>query len=179
MRSLLRFTCMTEKDGNQRPQCVLCSSLFSNTNLKSSKLSAHFNKQHGGAAVGHDIDTLKSTRAQFDHSETLRTFGFVSLEKPLLQASYQVAYLCAKKKKPHTIAEELVKPCALEMAKIVLGPDAQKKLQQVPSSNDVIHSRIHAMSQDILQQVSEDIKASPLEVGIQLDKNSCSVNHCN
>ncbi|CAM5079369.1 unnamed protein product [Natator depressus] len=154
-----RFTCTKEKDGNQRPQCVLCSSLFSNANLKPSKLSEHFNKQHGGAAAGHDIDTLTSTRARFDSSGTLRTFGFVSLEKPLLQACYQVAYLCPKEKKPHTAAEELVKPYALEMAKIVLGPDAQKKLQQVPLSNGVIRSRIHEMSQDILQHV---IKISKL-----------------
>lgn len=101
----------------------------------------------------------------------------MSLEKPLLQASYQVAYLRAKEKKPPTVAEELVKPCALGMAKIVLGRDAQKKLQQVPLSNDVIRSRIHAMSQDILQQVLEDIKASPLKVGIQLDE-STDVDGC-
>ncbi|CAM5125424.1 unnamed protein product [Natator depressus] len=58
------------------------------------------------------------------------------------------------------------------MAKIVLGPDAQKQLQQVPLSNDVIRSRIHDMSQDIFQQVIEDIKASPLKVCIQLDKST-------
>ena len=34
--------------------------------------------------------------------------------------------------KPHTIGETLVKPCALEMAKIVLGEDAVKQLSQVP-----------------------------------------------
>ena len=39
------------------------------------------------------------------------------VEKPLMQASYEIILLCAKKKKTHTIAEELVKPCALEMAK--------------------------------------------------------------
>ena len=38
--------------------------------------------------------------------------------------------MCAKKKKPHTIAEDLVKPCALEIAKIVLGSEAQQKLQK-------------------------------------------------
>ncbi|CAM2117403.1 unnamed protein product [Caretta caretta] len=63
------------------------------------------------------------------------------------------------------------------MAKIVLGPDAQKKLQQVPLSNDVIHSQIHEMSQDILQQVIEDIKARPLKVGIQFDE-STDVDGC-
>jgi hypothetical protein len=35
-----------------------------------------------------------------------------------------------------------------------LEPDAQKKLQHIPLSKDVILSRIHEMSQDILQQVT-------------------------
>ena len=52
-------------------------------------------------------------------------------------------HFCApKKNKPHTIAEELVKPCAMEKAKTVLGIEAKKKLSLVPLPNDVIHSRI-------------------------------------
>ncbi|XP_068206220.1 protein FAM200C-like [Palaemon carinicauda] len=94
------------------------------------------------------------------------------------KASYKVALLCAKKKKSHTIAEELVKHCALEMAKIVLGTEAEKKLKQIPLSNDIIHSRIHDMSQDVLQQVITDLKASPFRVSIQLDE-STDVSFCN
>ncbi|XP_005005209.1 protein FAM200C [Cavia porcellus] len=169
------FTCTTEVDGTQRPQCVLCNSVFSNADLRPSKLSDHFNRQHGGVA-GHDLSS--HTPAPSDQSKTLKTLGVAAHEDALLQASYQFAYLCAKEKNPHTIAEKLVKPCALEIAQIVLGPDAQKKLEQVPLSDDVIHSRIDEMSQDILQQVLEDIKASPLKVGIQLaettDMDDCS-----
>ena len=54
--------------------------------------------------------------------------------------AYQVAYQIAKSKKPHEIGEELIKPCILEMAKIVLGKGAEKKLQQVSLLNDVIHN---------------------------------------
>ncbi|XP_005376317.1 PREDICTED: protein ZBED8 [Chinchilla lanigera] len=169
------FTCTTEVDGTQCPQCVLCNSVFSNADLRPSKLSDHFNRQHGGIA-GHDLNSHMP--APSDQSKTLKTLGVASHEDALLQASYQFAYLCAKEKNPHTIAEKLVKPCALEIAQIVLGPDAQKKLEQVPLSDDVIHSRIDEMSQDILQQVLEDIRASPLKVGIQLaettDMDNCS-----
>jgi len=171
------FTFTTEKDGTQRPQCILCCNKFSNANLKPSKLNEHFTKQHGGVDAGYDFESLKSKRVRFDKSGTITTFGFISHEKPLLQASYQVAYICAKKKKPHTIAEELVKPCALEMAKIMLGTEAQQKLQQIPLSNDVIRTRISDISKDILQQVIEDIKASNVPVGIQLDE-STDVENC-
>ncbi|KAK3862332.1 hypothetical protein Pcinc_031801 [Petrolisthes cinctipes] len=63
------------------------------------------------------------------------------------------------------------------MAKTVLGSDAEKKLKQVPLSNDIIHSRISDMSRDILQQVITDMKASPVKVSIQVDE-STDVSFC-
>ena len=74
------------------------------------------------------------------------------------------------KNKPHTVAEELVKPCAMKMAKSVLGVEAKKKLNLVPLSNDIISSRICDLSKDILQQVIADIKTSPTKVSFQLDE---------
>ena len=166
------FTCVTEADGTQRPQCMLCSIVFANANLKSSRLNEHFNNRHGGTDAGHDLNSLKIKRERFDRSGTLSELGFVSVEKPLLQASYEVALLCAREKEAHTIAEELLKPCALEMAKIMLGTEAEKKLKQIPLSNDIIRSRINDMSRDILQQVITDLKASPVKVSIQLDEST-------
>ena len=59
-----------------------------------------------------------------------------------------------------------MKPCAMEMAKSVLGVEVEKKLSLVPLSNDIISSRIRDLSEDILQQVIADIKASPTKVGL-------------
>ena len=69
------------------------------------------------------------------------------------------------------LREELIKPCILRMADIVLGREAVKKLQQVPLSNDVIHNRIVNMIKDILKQVVADINASPIRISQQLDLN--------
>ncbi|CAM1324282.1 ZBED8 (predicted) [Pycnogonum litorale] len=108
------FTCTGKPEDLQKPQCMLCDTVFSNANLKPSKLQEHFNNRHGGADLaGHDVESLKVKRARFDSRKTLPKLGFVSVDKPLLMASYQVAYKVAKSKKPHTIAEELIKPCAL------------------------------------------------------------------
>ena len=79
--------------------------------------------------------------------------------------------------KPHTVGEELIKPCILKIADIVLGKEAAKKLQQVSLSNDVIHNRIIDMSEDILEQVIADIKASPVTISLQLDE-STDVSNC-
>lgn len=95
-----------------------------------------------------------------------------------MRASYQVAYQIAKSKKPHTVDEELIKPCALEMAKIVLGKEAEKKLQQVSLSNDVIRNRIIDMSEDILEQTVADIKASLVQISLQVDESTDISNYC-
>ena len=176
------FTFITEKDGTQRPQCVLCGTMFSNSNLKLSKLDEHFRNRHGGVNAGNDIATLQVKRARFDRAGTLRMYGFSPPEKPLLLASYEAAYQIVKSKKPHTVGEELIKPCILKIADIVLGKEAAKeaakKLQQVSLSNDVIHNRIIDMSKDILEQVIADIKASPVTISLQLDE-STDVSNCN
>ena len=171
------FTCLTETDGTERPQCILCSKVLSNANLKPSRLKEHFDNRHGGAKSGNDLNTLKIKRIRFDQSGTLEKHGFSPIGKPLLHASYKVAFLCARKNKPHTVAEELVKPCAMEMAKLLLGVEAEKKLSLVPLSNDIISSRIRDMSEDILQQVVADVKASPIKVSLQLDE-STDVSSC-
>src|SRR6218665_484426 len=38
------FTCLTERDGNQRPQCMLCDVTLSNSSLAPAKLREHFMK---------------------------------------------------------------------------------------------------------------------------------------
>ena len=171
------FIFITEKNGTQRPQCVLCGTMFSNSNLKPSKLDEHFKNGHGGVNAGNNIATLQVKRARFDRAGTLRMYGFSPPEKPSLLASYEAAYQIVKSKKRITVGEELIKPCIFKIADIVLGKEAAKKLQQISLSNDVIHNRIIDMSEDILEQVIADIKASPVTISLQLDE-STDVSNC-
>ena len=64
------FTCNTEKDGTQHLQCVMCSIMFSNANLKPSKLNEHFTNKHGNKQGGknaeNDIETLRVKTAKLD-----------------------------------------------------------------------------------------------------------------
>ena len=49
----------------------------------------------------------------------------------LVEASYAASLIIAKQIKPFTIGETLVKPYALEMARLVLGQESEKKLRQI------------------------------------------------
>jgi hypothetical protein len=81
-----------------------------------------------------------------------------------------VAYRIAKHRKPHTIGEILVKPCALEMVELVCGLEQTKTLEAVPLSNNVIYSRIVYISFNILKHVIEELAASPFRFSMQLDE---------
>jgi hypothetical protein len=75
---------------------------------------------------GDSLESLKQKKARFHSSGTLPKLGFGSTQKPLLEASYKVAYLIAKNKKLHTIGENLTKPCALHMVEVVLGKQQRR-----------------------------------------------------
>lgn len=97
---------------------------------------------------------------------------FVPITKPILQASYEVAYLTAKQGKPNTIGETLVKPAALKMANLILGTAAENRLSQISLSNDTISERIEDMSKDILAQVVTDLISSPAKFSLHLDETT-------
>ena len=91
-----------KKDGTERPQCILCSKVFLNANLKPSRLKEHLNNHLGGAKSGNDLNTLKIKMARFHQSGSLEKHGFFPIDEPLLHASCKVAFLRTKKKRSHT-----------------------------------------------------------------------------
>ena len=111
------FTCTETNEALQKLQCMFCNIVFSNTNLKPSKLQEPLNNRHCGADVsGHDVESLKANRIQFESQGTLPKLGFVSADKPILMALYHVT---SKSKKPYTIAEDLIKLSVLQITKTV------------------------------------------------------------
>jgi len=75
-----------------------------------------------GAQSGNDFNTLKNKRARLIVMEPYYT-DLYRWKKQLLLASYQVAFLCVKKRKRHTVAEELVIPCGLRYCQSFLISD--------------------------------------------------------
>lgn len=77
-----------------------------------------------------------------------------------------------KVKASHSAPENLIKPCAIRMVELVLGTEAAKKMKDVPLSNDVIAGRVADMSCDILDQIVQEIKDSPIRISLQLDEST-------
>jgi hypothetical protein len=125
------YTCCLDRDGTGKPQCVFCAQVLCNDNMRHAKLREHFSIPHPGNPRDL-LESLKQKKARFHSSGTLPKSGSGSTQKPLLEASYKVAYLITKNKKPHTIGENLIKPCAPKMVEIVLGKQQRKQIAEIP-----------------------------------------------
>ena len=159
------------RNGLDCAQCLYCSYVMSNASLRPSKLANHRDKKHPQKKTA-GIETMSVKRARYDREASITHFGFLQEEKPALQCSYEVAYRIAKCKKPHIIAEDLIKPCSEKMVEILHGSAAKKKIQQVLLSNDTIRRRIDSMAVDVCQQVCTEIKESTLQASVQFDEST-------
>ena len=86
------------------------------------------------------------------------------MQKPLLRASYEVAYQSIQVKATHSAKKNRIKLCAIRMVELVLGTEAAKKMKGLPLSNDVIADGIANMSCDILDKIVQEIKDSPIRI---------------
>lgn len=66
----------------------------------------------------------------------------------LQAASYEVSYLIAKSKKPHTIGETLILPAAKAMCQAMDNEKIASQLKQVPLSDNTVARRIDDMAND-------------------------------
>jgi len=78
--------------------------------------------------------------------------------------------------KPHTIGEQLVKPAAIDMARLICGNDVASKLQSVSLSNDTVKSRIADLSLNIKNQVVARMKKAG-KWSYQLDEATDTGKH--
>ncbi|GFV51471.1 zinc finger BED domain-containing protein 5 [Trichonephila clavipes] len=71
-------------------------------------------------------------------------------------------------KKPHTIAEELILPAAIEIVETMFGDNFAKELQSIPLSNDTVSRRIDDIAEDVEQQLFGKLRDKLFS--IQLDE---------
>ena len=86
--------------------------------------------------------------------------------------SYTAAYLIARSKKANNIGENLIKPCLVEMADILLGNEAARKLSKISMSDNSVKKHIKDMSSDILAQIVHGTKKIAFPIALQLDKST-------
>ena len=158
-----------EKGDEQLPQYVICFKTLSNASMKTYQLKQHLSNIHP-QFNGKNRSFFEMKASSFKKMKMYSAGRFQSQSNAILTASYVVSLQVAKAKKPHNIAETLIKPCLVECAGILFGESAKSKINQVSLCNNSVKSRITDMACDIKSQLIENIKASPV-FGIQLDES--------
>lgn len=103
------------------PFCLLCEQTLCNDSMKPAKMELHLNtkhKEHAKKNLRYFSD-LKMKREQQPKINSLFRMKAKNLDRGT-EASYQISLLIAKKGKPHTIGEELIKPALAIFARTVL-----------------------------------------------------------
>ena len=92
------------------------------------------------------MSALSSQKAFFTKQNDLR--------RSLVVASYEMALLLAKKKKPFTDGEEILKPALEIAARMLADKQAETKLKDIPLSNNTMMRRVEDIAENVREQVA-------------------------
>ncbi|GFU35778.1 zinc finger BED domain-containing protein 5 [Nephila pilipes] len=109
-----------------RPQCIICGDQLSNESMVPCKLKRHLYSSHPSCA-NEDKQYFKRFLEQNKKQKKFMKSAVTVFEKAL-EASYHVAKLIARQKKPHTVGETLIKPACMEIVRLMLGPNEVKEM---------------------------------------------------
>ena len=158
------------------PQCVVCMRTLSNASMKPILLQCHFQTHHPDKKDC-DPNYFKRLGENAKKQQLDKTGKQYQQSVGIVTASYEIALLVAKNKKPHTIAEELIMPAVNVLVKHVIGDEAVSKLNSVFVSINTIQRRITEMFTDIKERIITEVQDSKYGFAIQLDE-STDVSNC-
>ncbi|GFU41849.1 zinc finger BED domain-containing protein 5 [Trichonephila clavipes] len=185
---------ITEVNGEEKPLCVICSKILAADSMKPNKLKRHFETLHVNEKA---LLTSKYSQEYLNFGFTItevngeekplcvicskilaadsmkpnklkRHFETLHMNEKALLTFYKVSYKIARCKKPHTIAEELILPAAIEIVETMFGDNFAKELQSIPLSNDTVSRRIDDIAEDVEQQLFGKLRDKLFS--IQLDE---------
>ncbi|GBP64676.1 ATP-binding cassette sub-family A member 5 [Eumeta japonica] len=129
-------------DSNGSPLCMLCSKMLPNSSMAPAKLRRHLETVHF-ESKGKNEEFFVRKKEQLLESQKNMT---QTINDKAMEASYLVSYRIAQAGEAHTIAENLIKPCVLDITKYMLDEKSAKHLFTVPLSNDTVSRRIYDLA---------------------------------
>uniref|UniRef100_A0A8C4TH09 HAT C-terminal dimerisation domain-containing protein n=1 Tax=Erpetoichthys calabaricus TaxID=27687 RepID=A0A8C4TH09_ERPCA len=134
------------------PFCMICRRTLSNEAMLPSKLHRHIEAKHR-EQMGNPISYFESLTEMKSKKPT-------KVNEKALRA-----------KKPHTIAETLIMPAAIDMCREMFGKALASKLKTIPISNDTIQRRITLAAADVEEQLISRLQDCK-QFAIQLDEST-------
>ncbi|KAL4149761.1 hypothetical protein QTP88_003629 [Uroleucon formosanum] len=140
-----------------------------NSSMAPAKMRRHLESVHG---------ELKEKNVEFfirKRDELLKSINCMvqttkTVNEKATEASYLVSYQIAQRGEAYTIAESLIKPCAMEMVKCMLDEKSAKEISKIPLSNDTVANRINDLAADIQNELIFRLKSC--KFALQMDEST-------
>ncbi|GFV88733.1 zinc finger BED domain-containing protein 5 [Trichonephila clavipes] len=131
---------------------MLCSKLLPNSSMAPAKLRRHLETVHP-ECKDKNQDFFVRKKEQLLESQKTMMHVTQTINEKATEASYLVSYRIAQAGEAHTIAENLIKPCVLDITKCMLAKKSAKHVSTVPLSNDTVLRRIHDLASYVKQEL--------------------------
>ncbi|XP_036227384.2 zinc finger BED domain-containing protein 5 [Bactrocera oleae] len=156
-------------DSNGSPLCMLCSKLLPNSSMAPAKLRRHLETVHPESK---DKNKEFFVRKKYQLLESQKNMMHVTqtINEKATEASYLVSYRIAQAVEAHTSAENLIKPCVLDITKCMLDEKSAKHLSTVPLSNDTVSRRIHDLANYVKQELVTRLQNT--RFALQMDEST-------
>ena len=151
-------------DKVEKPMCLLCSKVLAADSMRPGKLKRHLETTHS-EYVGKLKEFFQRKLDEFTKQK--QTFKeIVYFPSNALLASYLLSHRIPKCEKPHTIAETLELPAAIDMVKIMFGKSYTKQLRQIPLTDNTFGRRINDISEDLCDQLVSRMRTSKFTIQV-------------
>lgn len=156
------------------PKCLVCGETLGNNAMVPSKLIRHLTTKHPSVAQK-DKAYFQRLKDQSKKQVNLMSSSFKTSDKAQ-KASYVIANMLVKAKKPHSLAETLILPVCKEVVKIMISQEAAKDIEKIPASAETISRRINDISNDIKLTLIEKLRVSGV-FALQVDESTDISGH--
>nr|XP_036227384.1 zinc finger BED domain-containing protein 5-like [Bactrocera oleae] len=156
-------------DSNGSPLCMLCSKLLPNSSMAPAKLRRHLETVHP-ESKDKNKEFFVRKKDQLLESQKNMMHVTQTINEKATEASYLVSYRIAQAVEAHTSAENLIKPCVLDITKCMLDEKSAKHLSTVPLSNDTVSRRIHDLANYVKQELVTRLQNT--RFALQMDEST-------
>jgi hypothetical protein len=154
-------------DNQDRPKCVICKAVLSNSSLTNTFLLRH--KKLHPVYFNEKRDYFRTLLAKEQDED--EPFADEDDSAIINQISYEISYEIAKQGYSHCTGEKLVKKCLSLTAGKFGVQDLVQKIKKIPLSRKTIKRRIDEMANNIEEKLLNQVKESPA-FSIQIDEST-------